>query len=97
MKSPSVKTIFRAGNALELALALAGALVLWAARAEAGAALFHPDLVEAAARLDAARGPEVYGSLRAVWDTWDRSDPEQVEEVLVRAARSRCSGTAPWS
>ncbi|HEX7669074.1 MAG TPA: DUF3857 domain-containing protein [Polyangiaceae bacterium] len=80
-----MKTIFRAGNATALALAVAS--LLWVLRAEAGAALFHPDLVEAAARLDTARGPEVYGALRAVWDTWDRSDPEQVEDILVRAAR----------
>jgi tetratricopeptide (TPR) repeat protein/transglutaminase-like putative cysteine protease len=54
--------------------------------------VFHPDLLEATARLGHAQGPEAYAALRAVWDTWDRADPTQVEEVLAVASRTEALG-----
>ncbi|HVU02063.1 MAG TPA: DUF3857 domain-containing protein [Polyangiaceae bacterium] len=65
------------------ALAIAG---FASGEARAGTAAVHPDLERAVRKLETARGPEAYGALRAVWDTWDRSDPDQVEDVLGRAA-----------
>jgi len=62
------------------------ATLVLVAETAAATSLFHPDLVEAAERLAQARGPEAYAALRAVWDTWDRADPDQVEEVLSGAA-----------
>ncbi|MBN2192748.1 MAG: DUF3857 domain-containing protein [Polyangiaceae bacterium] len=55
------------------------------ARAQPGP--LHPDLVEAARKLDRAHGAERYAALREVWGTWDRADPLAVEETL-RAASS---------
>ncbi|HEY2409796.1 MAG TPA: DUF3857 domain-containing protein [Polyangiaceae bacterium] len=46
---------------------------------------FHRDLQRLTQDLDAARGPAGYGVLRRIWNTWDRADPTQVEEVLLRA------------
>jgi tetratricopeptide (TPR) repeat protein len=63
------------------------ATLVLVAETAAATSLFHPDLVEAAGDLARARGPEAYAALRAVWDTWDRADPDQVEEVLSAAAR----------
>jgi transglutaminase-like putative cysteine protease/Tfp pilus assembly protein PilF len=47
------------------------------------AELFHPDLQRALDELESVRGPGQYTALRALWDTWDRADPEQVEEALL--------------
>ena len=74
---PTVKTF---------SAAVLATLVL-AAETASATSLFHPDLVEAVDQLAQARGPEAYAALRAVWDTWDRADPDQVEEVLSGAAR----------
>ncbi len=71
-----MKTIFLA------ALAVASAFT---ADAHGESAPFHPDLLAATGKLDRARGPELYAALRAVWDTWDRADPGQVEAVLASA------------
>ena len=65
--------------------AVLAAVVLVAEPASA-TSLFHPDLLEAAGGLGRARGPEVYAALRGVWDTWDRADPNQVEELLESAS-----------
>jgi cellulose synthase operon protein C len=63
---------------------LAAVLLCLAPRASAQS-VFHPELAKASARLHAAGGPEAYAALRRVWDTWDRADPAQVEEVLLAA------------
>src|SRR5882757_4786785 len=44
------------------------------AYAHAGQAPFHRDLRELGAELERARGPEVYATLRRIWNTWDRAD-----------------------
>lgn len=62
------------------------------ARAEPGSV--HPDLVEATAALDRARGSERYAALRGVWATWDRADPLAVEDLL-RAASADARFDAP--
>ncbi len=62
---------------------------------DASTAVFHPDLVEATRKLDKAHGPELYSALREVWDTWDRADPAQVEDVLVRAESDARIGPGP--
>lgn len=49
---------------------------------------FHAALTEAVASLDAAKGPHAYGALRQIWNTWDRADPNQVEEALLAAEQS---------
>jgi tetratricopeptide (TPR) repeat protein len=46
---------------------------------------FHPDLERALDEIESARGPQLYTALRALWDTWDRADPEHVEEALLLA------------
>jgi tetratricopeptide (TPR) repeat protein len=53
----------------------------------APAIVHRGDLDEATAKLFAAKGPDAYAALRAVWDTWDRADPNRVEEVLTSATR----------
>ena len=70
-------------------LALAAVLLCLAPPAGAQAALFHPDLVTATARLDAAKGPEAYAALRQIWGVWDRADPQHVEEALRSAELDR--------
>jgi tetratricopeptide (TPR) repeat protein len=65
-------------------LFLAGTFGL-SAYAHAGQAAFHRDLRELSKELDATRGPEVYATLRRIWNTWDRADPTHVEEVLLAA------------
>ncbi|MEZ4369329.1 MAG: DUF3857 domain-containing protein [Polyangiaceae bacterium] len=55
-----------------------------AARAE----WFHPDLERAAAEVESAKGPEAYAALRRVWSTWDRANPDQVEQVLGLASEN---------
>ena len=75
-------------------LALAGSLGVLAltapfaytAHAAPSRNLYRADLEEATASLAAAKGPSVYAALRAVWDAWDRSDPNRVEEALVSAS-----------
>jgi cellulose synthase operon protein C len=74
--SPSVKL-------RTLVLLLALFLVARPTRAES--ALFHPDLGERIAELQAARGPEAYAALRRVWASWDRASPAHVEEILLAA------------
>ncbi len=71
-----------------LALALSLALLCSVSHAGAENALYNADLRDAASRLDAARGPEVYAALRGVWSTWDRADPLHVEEILRASAES---------
>ncbi len=58
------------------------------APARAASAAFHPDLADAIARLDRARGAETYSALRRIWATWDRATPAHVEEALLEAERS---------
>ncbi|MBN1609392.1 MAG: DUF3857 domain-containing protein [Polyangiaceae bacterium] len=58
------------------------------------AELFHPDLEHALDELESVRGPRLYTALRALWDTWDRADPGQVEEALL-FARSRAKLPPP--
>ena len=70
-------------------LALLAVLLCLAPHAAAQTELFHPDLVQATARLDDARGPEAYAALRRIWATWDRADPAHVEEALLAAQSSR--------
>jgi len=66
---------------------LALLLLLVSAAWTAGASLdrIHPELLRAQARLDAARGPEVYAALRSIWSTWDRANPTHVEQALLAA------------
>ncbi|MEO6603675.1 MAG: DUF3857 domain-containing protein [Polyangiaceae bacterium] len=66
--------------AVSLGLTVTGA-------AHAGEAPFHRDLKELSQQLDRAGGPEVYATLRKIWSTWDRADPNHVEEALRAAAR----------
>ena len=68
-----------------LGLSLLVGSVGLAAYAHAGQTSFHQDLRELSKELDAARGPEVYATLRRIWGTWDRADPTHVEEVLLAA------------
>ena len=63
---------------------LAGALAS-SADAAAGQAGIHRDLRELSSELQQAKGPEVYATLRRIWNTWDRADPTHVEEVLLSA------------
>ena len=49
---------------------------------------FHPELQTELARLDASKGPQAYEALRAIWNTWDRADPTQVEEALLSAEQN---------
>ncbi|HVZ36392.1 MAG TPA: tetratricopeptide repeat protein, partial [Polyangiaceae bacterium] len=51
-----------------------------------GGAYFHPDLEHAIADWSAASGAAGYTALRAIWQTWDRAEPAQVEEALREAA-----------
>jgi len=75
--------------ALASARALVAVVLLtWAPHA-AALSQFHPDLLDAEARLDAAKGPEVYAALRRLWATANRADPDQVEDALIRASESR--------
>ncbi|HEY4105409.1 MAG TPA: DUF3857 domain-containing protein, partial [Polyangiaceae bacterium] len=67
------------------ALLLAGSIGV-CADANAGEGALHHDLRELSAELAQERGPEVYATLRRIWNTWDRADPTHVEEVL-RAAQ----------
>ncbi|MCC6552817.1 MAG: DUF3857 domain-containing protein [Polyangiaceae bacterium] len=73
--------------------ALVGATLMPAdAAADLGAV--HPDVIEAAAAVRAARGPEVYAALRELWRTWDRADPAQVEEAIASVSES-ATASAP--
>lgn len=77
----------RAARRFALLRAIAAlALVLCAfplvhARAEVSA--IHRDVLTAAAKVRAAKGPEAYAALRDLWRTWDRADPTHVEEALA--------------
>lgn len=73
---PSVKRI---------ALWLFAVLTTFVPHASAEVGRFHVALRQAVSDLDAARGPHVYGALRGIWNTWDRADPNQVEEALLAA------------
>ena len=75
-----------------LAILSSAALVSTHAIADLGAV--HPDVLEAAAAVRTARGPEVYAALRELWRTWDRADPAQVEEAIASIAESQ-GATAP--
>ncbi len=70
-------------------LALLAVLLCLAPHAGAQVAEFDHDLVQAVARLDAARGPEAYAALRRVWGTWNHADPSHVEEALLAASQDR--------
>jgi cellulose synthase operon protein C len=59
--------------------------------ADAGLGVVHPDLQKAEAAVRAAKGPEVYAALRDLWRTWDRADPNQVEEAITSIAESRAA------
>ena len=74
-------------RSFSLVLLLVVGLLGLSALAHAGQSTFHRDLIEFSAQLDAARGPEVYATLRKIWGTWDRADPTQVEEALRAATR----------
>lgn len=76
------------------ATALLGAALVTAPSLHAAPARFHGDLTRAVDALGAPAGPETYAALRQVWDTWDRADPTQVEEVL-RAAEADASLPPP--
>jgi tetratricopeptide (TPR) repeat protein len=66
-------------------------LVLLAGPASAQTDRFDPELRDAVARLDRARGPEAVAALRRIWDTWDRADPTHVEEQLLLVEQGRWS------
>lgn len=77
-------------------LALFVALLTLAARAPAEpvpvGAGFHPDLVQARDFFDRTSGAASYLALRRIWQVWDRSNPEHVEEALAGAASRRGLG-----
>jgi tetratricopeptide (TPR) repeat protein len=52
-------------------------------------AAFHPDLLEAEAFFARSDGAAAYLALRRIWQVWDRSNPEHVEEALRGAAARR--------
>lgn len=60
--------------------------VLPQARAEGGA--IHSDVQKAITALEKAKGAEAYAALRELWRTWDRGDPQHVEEALAAYAES---------
>lgn len=74
--------------ALACTRALVAAVILLCAPLAAAQSQFHPDLLDAEARLDAAKGPEAYAALRRLWATASRADPTQVEDALIRASES---------
>jgi tetratricopeptide (TPR) repeat protein len=73
---------------------LAAATVLTGANRQARGmpGVFHPDLVQATAKLDQARGPEAYAALDRIWGLWDRAEAEHIEETLLGAEADRRLG-----
>ncbi len=71
-------------------------LTVWlcAGTVRAQAARFDPELLDAVARLDRARGPEAIAALRRIWDTWDRANPTHVEQQLLLAEQDRRQSAA---
>jgi Tfp pilus assembly protein PilF/transglutaminase-like putative cysteine protease len=47
-----------------------------------GGAFLHPDLEHALTEWSEAKGAAAYTALRGIWQTWDRAEPDQVEEAL---------------
>ncbi|UQA62309.1 DUF3857 domain-containing protein [Polyangium aurulentum] len=83
-KKTSVTPKLAVGLATALAVTISPAQPT---HAEPGA--IHPEVLEASAKLRAAKGPEAYTALRELWRTWDRAEPAHVEEAIVAAAESR--------
>ena len=55
-------------------------------RAEGGA--IHAEMQRAIAVLQESKGPEAYAALRELWRTWDRGDPQHVEEAIAAYAEN---------
>ncbi len=55
------------------------------AQADGGA--IHADVERAISALKQAKGPEAYAALREVWRTWDRGNPQHVEEAIAAYAQ----------
>lgn len=49
----------------------------------------HPDVIAAQLEYGRARGGDAYVALDRIWDTWERANPDQVEEALAWAAESK--------
>ena len=81
---PAKRSFFLGLSSLVGFASLAGWFCL-SSDAHAGQTTFHRDLRELSKELDATRGPEVYATLRRIWNTWDRADPSHVQEVLLGA------------
>jgi cellulose synthase operon protein C len=64
------------------ALAVVAAAALGAGDAGADVRPINPEVQRLSNEVRAAKGPEVYASLRELWRTWDRADPTQVEEAI---------------
>jgi tetratricopeptide (TPR) repeat protein len=71
-----------------VALLILALLSTFGPHASAELATFHPALGRATAALDGVRSPHAYAALREVWNTFDRADPNHVEEALVAAEQS---------
>lgn len=79
----------RAPAVFAQALLVAVAALINEQPANADASAIHPDVLEAASHVAAAKGPEAYTALRELWRTWDRADPTHVEEALVAATENK--------
>jgi len=65
---------------------LVGAALL-AAQPLAASDPTHPALVASFAAARSARGVERYAAIRAIWKTWDQTDPIEVERALLSVSQ----------
>lgn len=81
----------RTQNALKLALGFTAASCALAFVTETNAdeGPIHPDVLEHAAAIAKAKGPEAFTDLRNLWRTWDRADPTHVEEAIVSITENK--------
>src|SRR5690606_31975490 len=71
-----------------IALAISTLALALFSGGSARAEWFHPDLARAASDVETAKGAEAYAALRRGCSTWDRANPDQVEQVLSLAAEN---------
>ncbi len=83
-----LSTAHRPPNAQRFALMVSTLALALFSGGSAHAEWFHPDLERAASEVEHAKGPEAYAALRRVWSTWDRANPDQVEQVLRLASEN---------
>jgi len=86
----------RTKHALRWEISVAAALFTLsaAARTNADEGPIHSDVLEYAAAVGSAKGPEAFTALRNLWRSWDRADPTHVEEAIV-AVRENKAHPAP--